>query len=988
MQIFFKQLLMGLSLLCFSQKINAQWEVQPKIHWKTLTTPHFEVIFDAEQQDLGLLYGEKLEKAYEQLRPYFTEAPERTIVVINDKTDITNGYATRIPYPHIVAYPVLPGPEDSLADTGDWAFELLAHEYTHILSFEPAHGIMSPLRSIFGTVIAPNLLLPNWWKEGLAVEMETRLGQKGRLRSVYQDATLRAMVEDQSLFYYDLAEANEYIPTWPKGSRPYIFGSLMWSQILEDKGARVIDQLTQRHGRRIPYFVETPAKEYLDRSYSEEYSHALQETELRTQAQLKTLREVLPTPYVQPRNAYLFLTAPSVAPDGRRMAVVTEDDAHNRAIKIISRPDNQTSFLDAKQSDTVEKFDQNFNPGASKDEPPSGSIQRISWFPDSTKIVYDKVDVTNRVERFSDIYMYDILTGKTQALTHGLRAREPSVSPDSRRIAFVKLEGGRTHLGLLTLNGQNRSVEIIYSAPLQQRVSYPTFLDDGTIVFSLRSDLGEEYLYKFSFATNSVEKILPDFPNARFAKMTEAGLLFASSKNGTSNIYLAGKNLATARPLTHTLTALFSADLDPIKEELFATMMTSKGPKVAAFKASDWKTTPQELPQIEPLFADRYKSNTEEAAKAEAQAKAAVHSGSLDDYSATSYLLPHYWIPFIVGTSTETGVVLQAMTSGFDPLKKHSYTLLGTWDTGINRGSLDGSYLNQVTSLPFLLNAFRRSTYLGTVDNKMIDTGFSGAVLPDMFWLSRYATLQIGWQYFDRTAENSTSINMKRTGPSAFLLYTNFNQSGAQISPESGLSAYLGAYNYIQYQDYLHHSQFTAGGTMYFSSFLPKHNSFMLKLNGIYTPEKIPSIYGASTESIVFKQDNPFPEYIMRGYNKGQFYGRDLVNLNAEYRFPIWNIYDGTGTDPIFWRRLTGAITLDGVATNGKFINQQGQTAADFYQDVTLQRTFWSAGLEGHLETTLGYIAPVNFVLGVYRAFNQPNGGETAIQTAIQVTGF
>ncbi|MBO9667868.1 MAG: hypothetical protein J7501_13785, partial [Bdellovibrio sp.] len=319
---------------------------------------------------------------------------------------------------------------------------------------------------------------------------------------------------------------------------------------------------------------------------------------------------------------------------------------------------------------------------------------------------------------------------------------------------------------------------------------------------------------------------------------------------------------------------------------------------------------------------------------------------------------------------------------------KHTYNLVGTWDTGINRGGIEGTYINQVTNLPFLLNAFTRSTYLGTVDNKLIDTGYLGAVLPDMYWLSRYASLQLGWQYFQRDVDQSANSDMKRTGPYAFLIYKNFNQSGAQISPESGKSAYLGLYNYIQKEDYLHHSQFTAGTTWFFSRFLPKHHALMMRLNGMYTPEKIPSIYGASVENVVFNQDNPYPQYILRGYKKGQLYGRNLAAFSAEYRFPVWNIYKGSGTDPYFLRRISGALTVDGAAADGVIVNDQAKFANQVYTATNMKKSYWSAGVEGRLDTTLGYIAPVAFILGVYQAFNDPAGAQTVIQTSIQITGL
>ncbi|MEK2644264.1 hypothetical protein [Bdellovibrio sp. BCCA] len=966
------------AIFLFSLSVKAQLEVPPELEWKTLTTPHFQIIFNARQQDLGLLYAEKLEKAYYELRSYFHTLPETTVVIINDKTDVTNGYATRIPYPHIMAYPVLPGPEESLADTGDWAFELLAHEYTHILNFEPANGIMKPLRSIFGNIIAPNILLPNWWKEGLAVEMETRLGNHGRLRSFYQDATIRAMVEDGTLHSYDIAEANEVIPTWPEGMRPYLFGSLMWSQMLADKGSALAGTLNERHGGRVPYFIETPAREHIGKSYPSEYERMLEETTLRAQEQMKTLREATVTNVIVPKNAFTSVTAPAISPDGKHLAVVTEDDANSRSVKLITKENDQQSFLDAKAADTVEKFNQTFEPSTPQDGPPTGSIQRISWFPDSQKIVYDKIDYTNRIERYADLHVYNLTTKKTESLTKGLRAREPSVSPQGDFITFVKLEGGKTHLGLLKIS--DKTTEILFSGEIQQRISYPLFWDQDTILFSLRKVDGSEQLQRFTISSKNLETIFTDYPNVRFAKKTSEGLIFTSSKNGVLNLYLADRELKTARPISHTLTAFFTGDIDPVRKEVFATHMTSQGPKVAAILPQDWQNTPEELPVIAPLMADRYQkvSKNEEALDA---ARMAMNQSKIEDYSPYGYLWPQYWMPFISGSSSETGVVLTAQTSGFDPLKKHFYTLIGSWDTGLNRGSLQGTYLNQTTSLPFAAIAYKRSSYLGTTSNELNDYGAAAAVLPDVFWLSRYASLQIGWQYLERSTTNSET---KRTGPFTMFNYTNYSKSGAQISPESGLGAYLGAYNYIHTDGYLNHSQFLAGGEVYFSSFLPKHNALMLRVNGVYTPEKIASIYGVSTEPLVFIPDSPLPQYILRGYKRGQLFGRNLVSANAEYRFPIANIYAGSGTDPLFLRRFSGAIVADGAAADGLFVNDKDLV----YEVVNMRRSFWSAGAELKLETTIGYVIPVSIIFGYYVAFNTPTGNEGTLGTTLQIVGF
>lgn len=967
-------------IFLFPLSAFAQLEVPPDLKWKTLKTPHFEIIFNAKQQDLGLLYAEKLEKAYAELRSYFHSLPEKTIVIINDKTDVTNGYATRIPYPHIMAYPVLPGPEESLADTGDWAFELLAHEYTHILNFEPANGIMKPLRFVFGNIIAPNILLPTWWKEGVAVEMETRLGNHGRLRSFYQDATIRAMVEDKTFYSYDIAEANEYIPTWPEGMRAYLFGSLMWSQMFTEHGLHVAKDLNERQGGRVPYFIETPAKEILGMNYTAQYNQMLDEVVIRAQTQLKTIREAKITQVVIPKNNFVSVTAPSISPDGKHLAVVTEDDASSRSVKIITRANDSQSFLDAQSSDTVEKFNQEFEPASQRDGPPTGSIQRVSWFPNSEKIVYDKIDYVNRIERFSDLHIYDLVHKKTTRLTQKLRGREPSVAPDGLAIVFVKLEGGKTHLGILKDTQGTWKEEIVYSPELQERISYPLFWNQDLLLFSLRKVDGSEHLYSYSLSSQKSELLFPEYKNIRFAKKTPEGLLFTSGQSGVLNLYLADNDLKKARPVSNTLTAFFTADFDPLSKDIFATHMTSQGPKVVAIKSEEWRNAPSELPEIKGLMADRYPEVKPDEKKIEG-ARAALNQSTLEDYSPYGYLWPQYWMPFVSGSSSETGIILTAQTSGFDPLKKHSYTLIGSWDTGLNRGSLVGTYLNQTTALPWTALAYKRSSYLGTVSNELNDYGLAAAVLPSMFWVSKYTNLQIGWQYLERETVNT---NTKRTGPYAMLSHANYSKAGAQISPENGGGAYLGAYDYIAQDGYLSHTQFLAGGEIYLSHYLPKHHALMLRTNGVYTPDRVSAVYGVATEPLVFVPDSPLPQYILRGYKRGQLFGKNLAVVNAEYRLPVMDFYRGSGTDPLFLRRLSAAVIADGAAADGLFVND----VRSVYETTDMKRWYWSSGVELKLETTLGYVIPVSLVVGYYVAFNTPTGSEGVIGSALQITGF
>lgn len=215
------------------------------------------------------------------------------------------------------------------------------------------------------------------------------------------------------------------------------------------------------------------------------------------------------------------------------------------------------------------------------------------------------------------------------------------------------------------------------------------------------------------------------------------------------------------------------------------------------------------------------------------------------------------------------------------------------------------------------------------------------------------------------------------------LAYSNFSQSGAQISPESGGGAYLGASNYIAQPGLLNHSQFLFGGELYLSSLLPKHHAIMVRMNAVLTPEVIHPAYGVSTEPLVFVADSPLPQYILRGYQRGQIYGNNLIAFSAEYRLPLKDLYRGSGTDPLFLRRISGALVTDAVAADGIF-----QSLQSGRENITFERSFWSTGAEVKIETTIGYIIPFNLVFGYYVAFNTGQGAEGVLGTTVQIPGF
>jgi outer membrane protein insertion porin family len=104
-------------------------------------------------------------------------------------------------------------------------------------------------------------------------------------------------------------------------------------------------------------------------------------------------------------------------------------------------------------------------------------------------------------------------------------------------------------------------------------------------------------------------------------------------------------------------------------------------------------------------------------------------------------------------------------------------------------------------------------------------------------------------------------------------------------------------------------------------------------------------------------------EYLpLRGYRSNAFRGQRALLGSLEYRFPIVELDRGPGNGQLFLRRVHGAVFYEGAQA----FDAGRPRLADF-------RT--AAGVEGRLDTDLGYLLPVTLRLVLARGFDE--GGET-----------
>ncbi|TMB27176.1 MAG: hypothetical protein E6J65_06020, partial [Deltaproteobacteria bacterium] len=123
--------------------------LDPRFVWETLETPHFQVHYHQGMYRYAQKAARAAELSHQRLVPLLDHVPEeRTHIVVQDDTDFANGNASPVLYNLIHAYAAPPDSRSTLADFDDPVYELISHEYTHILHLDTVFGLPAAVNDV------------------------------------------------------------------------------------------------------------------------------------------------------------------------------------------------------------------------------------------------------------------------------------------------------------------------------------------------------------------------------------------------------------------------------------------------------------------------------------------------------------------------------------------------------------------------------------------------------------------------------------------------------------------------------------------------------------------------------------------------------------------------------------------------------------------------------------------------------------------------
>ncbi len=191
-----------------------------------LHSPNFDVVFPPHLLRVAQRSAAAAESIHAKVLNIVGTNPGRTTILLNDETDVFNGYALGSPQPFVRVYATFPRSGDIGTQWQDLMVALIGHEFTHVAHLSTHDDLRNFGRGIFGSVpgLTDARIPPAWFLEGLAVYVESEVTTGGRVRDA-ATRTLRAQMMRAKKWPSLTDISIGVLEKFPLGNARYAFGS-------------------------------------------------------------------------------------------------------------------------------------------------------------------------------------------------------------------------------------------------------------------------------------------------------------------------------------------------------------------------------------------------------------------------------------------------------------------------------------------------------------------------------------------------------------------------------------------------------------------------------------------------------------------------------------------------------------------------------------------------------------------------------------------
>jgi hypothetical protein len=654
-------------------------DADPGPAWSTAQSAHFRIHYrDAQRKQ-----AETVIRAAERAWPRVTQAlawepKSRIDIVVYSELDISNGFATPLPFNKIGVF-LTPPDEGQLLDNSAWLDLLLVHELTHAVHLDKVRGAPKALQSIFGRIawFVPNLFSPSWVLEGLAVFEESDRGNagqgRGRLKGPVFEAWLRA---ERKRGFMKISELNADGRGLPL-SKQYLYGAYFFEFIHRRYGPSKAREMVERYSGNIGFAprLHSMPSEATGKTMDVLWDEFLADLNEQVGARVAAVER---TPEVTGRRVLgpIFEIASLAAmPDGSVLAI-TDDGLRAPRLERIRRDGSRERITTVL-------------PGA-----------RVEAGADGSALVM-QLDICGGYNVAYDVYR---LTGSSlRQLTRCAHLRRavqlPGTAPGvARELAAIQLDAGRTRIVRLVPGSRDKPAVVHEPAEGTDVVDIALAADGRTLHAVTRREADWRVL-EFDLAAPAKPPVQRLAHNAPIANLRHgpAGLEMLAVVGGEMNLWRLPRSGAAAagasswQRITHSHTAVVAhggsapdgslamAVVAPQGYELRWMEATAPLQERAAGAPAATTAAATAAPPAAAPAAPAAASPASTTAPASAAPAVNTELGPPSSYAAWRTLYPRSWFPT---TLADRGLTAYgASTNGADAVGWHFYSAYLMYET-------------------------------------------------------------------------------------------------------------------------------------------------------------------------------------------------------------------------------------------------------------------------------------------------------------------
>jgi hypothetical protein len=878
--------------------VSAASLVDPALRFRTMATRHFVIHFHQGEDRTAARLAAIAEDTWHRLeRPFGASPPARTHVLLVDQTELSNGFATPVPYDTVFVTAVWPAGADFIGNTDDWLRLVFTHEFTHIVHLDRSEGWARLLRGVFGRTpyVFPNLFLPTWQIEGLATYEESVITGEGRLhagdfRSVVTEAAREGRLEP-------LDRVNGGLTDWPGGSAPYAYGVGFHAFLADRYGADTFAALADATARRVPYTASRVFKRVYGRSLGDLWR------DYEASVAAETIKSSTP---VEPQPTQL--THDGFIVSGPRFTIAQCPTCAPTIVYALRTPDDFPSLNEIGVDGTAPvRLARRY----------LGSTSAAT----AQTIYFDQQEIRRNVGSYSDLYAFDRESGRVTRLTSEARLIDPDLSPDGRTIVCVRDARGRRELVLFRLAATGGAIETVLSEP-ETQFNAPRWSPDGRSIAVERHRPGAlSEVVVVDAATHEVH-VVASIDHARVVTPAwrpggSAIVAAVAETDGPFNLYEFSLDGGGSRPLTHMTGGAIWPDVSADGQTIVFAGYTAAGYDVFTMPYPSGNAPLEHVSSQAPTTHSPEPEN--------------VAAPASKPYSPFQTLAPTSWTPVI--ESDRNSLRIGAGVFGYDALQYHAYAATLTWlasapagATATGAAALDwqASYAyNRWRPVPFVAASLQTTFFAGPPTDSGVPTSATvresqvegGVLFPIVHARTAHALEASLVRIVDDYTLATRTLSLNRTAARAAWASTTAHTYGYSISPEGGVA--VGATAELTrraFGAFADATTFTADARVYLPG-LARHHVVAIRAAG-----------GRSTGDInvrdTFLLGGPGPNTstmdfghsalsLLRGFPANTFAGTQIAVINADYRLPLARPQRGLGTWPLFVHTIHAAMVGD-----------------------------------------------------------------------------